>query len=209
MIKCLDYRLTEIKNYSDLFKARYTHTKDVLNTAEIEGSYKNRLINDMNYYILEGCKLDNLLTETNRIKLDLINEYSQDFTSIYINKMDINDLINIYREYLKSGIIPVNNSRLEILTLSDYIYLLNNQEDNSFIYLLEYKCFLFKDSNDLSSSIIHYYFMCDEKVKLFNLLYNMKINKQIESDSNLFLSLRNLSDRMTIEKMLNSLKKMK
>ena len=123
MIKCLDYRLTEIKNYSDLFKARYTHTKDVLNTAEIEGSYKNRLINDMNYYILEGCKLDNLLTETNRIKLDLINEYSQDLTSIYINKMDINDLINIYREYLKSGIIPVNNSRLDFLTLSDYIYI--------------------------------------------------------------------------------------
>lgn len=207
MIKCLDYKLSEMKYYSEVIKLEFIRARDMINTLETESSYKERLNSEIKFYALEGCKLDNLISEIGKIKLNLMNEYNQELVSVYLNKMHINELINLYREYLKTGVIPiVNNSPLNYLTLTDYVYLINNQENNSFIYLLEYKCFLFKNVNDLSSSISHYYFMCNEKVKLFNLLTNMKVNNQIDYNKKNFFSIENFNDKILLEKMLDSLK---
>ena len=39
----------------------------MINFCDIGGDYRNRLINDMNFYLVEGCKLDNLISEANKI----------------------------------------------------------------------------------------------------------------------------------------------
>ena len=46
----------------------------------------------------------------------------------------------------------------------------DKQVKNSFIFLPEYKCFIFKEVNNITDNVNLFYIFCDSKIKNFNLL---------------------------------------
>ena len=125
--------------------------------------FKRHYIKQMQFYGLEGVRLENTtpcgISAIHKCKLDVISEHSQSLTSNYLNKMSVNELINCYRDFIKTGVVPKDNLTFDKSSLSDYFYSLNKQENRTFIYLPEFKCFIYKDIDNLFSSIRHYYFL--------------------------------------------------
>ena len=121
--------------------------------------FKRHYIKQMQFYALEGVRLENTISAIHKCKLDVISEHSQSLTSSYLNKMSVNELINCYRDFIKTGVVPKDNLTFDKSSLSDYFYSLNKQENRTFIYVLEFKCFIYKDIDNLFSSIRHYYFL--------------------------------------------------
>ena len=140
----------------------------------------------------------------NTYKYNIYSNYKLEISDINFNKMTLNDLLNSYQKYIMHGEIMENDGcfilmgRSELLRFFD---ILDNQINNTFIYLPEYKCFLFKVANELvRTNVEHYYIMCDTKIKLFNCIIEQYLNRN-NSDSIFFDQ-----DKHTLKIMLRAIK---
>ena len=101
------------------------------------------------------------------LKLNLLRNYS--FETSDLNKQTVNYLIDGYKLYHRNGNLSnlATKSFIYEEDLKNIFRMFDKQVKNSFIFLPEYKCFIFKEVNNITDDVNLFYIFCDSKIKLF------------------------------------------